>query len=154
MSSSPKQDVKVLVAPHLHVQDAAAALSFYEQAFGAVEAYRLTSPDGTIIYAEVRIGGAPFSLGEATTDGVSPSPMALGGSGVAIDFIVPDVDALVSRAVAAGASVVFPVQNQFYGMRGGRIKDPFGHVWIVSTPIEDVTPDEMQRRFNALMQQG
>jgi PhnB protein len=139
------------VVPYLMVNGAEAAIAFYKQAFGATEVMRLTDPAGRIAHAQVKIGEAPIMLAEETKEWGNRSPQTLGGTPVVIDLNVTDVDAVVARAVAAGAKVVFPVADQFYGFRSGRISDPFGHVWIVSTQKEDLSAEEMQRRFDEMM---
>ena len=100
-----------------------------------------------VVNAQLKIGDARFSLAEESP-GDSPSPQTLGGSAVQIDLIVPNVDAVVAQAVAAGAIVKYPVEDHFYGWRQGRIVDPFGHVWIVGRQLEKLSPAEMQRRFD------
>jgi len=139
------------VTPYLMVNGAARAIEFYKKAFGATEVMRLTDPAGRIAHAQVKIGAAPIMLAEETLEWGNKSPQTLGGSPVILDLYVADVDAVVERAVAAGAKLVFPVADQFYGYRSGRISDPFGHVWIVSTQKEDLTTEEMQKRFDAMM---
>jgi PhnB protein len=139
------------VIPYLMVNGADAAIAFYKKAFGATEVMRLTDPAGKIAHAQVKIGEAPVMLAEETKEWGNRSPQTLGGTPVIIDLCVANVDAVVERAVAAGAKLVFPVADQFYGFRSGRISDPFGHVWIVSTQKEDLTTEEMQRRFDAMM---
>jgi PhnB protein len=137
------------VTPYLIVGGAAKAIDFYQRAFGAVELFRLPNPDGTLGHAEIRIGNSPIMLADAM-DG-NPDPLKLGGSAVSFMLYVPDVDAAFARAVAAGATVKRPVADQFYGDRTGTLADPFGHVWSLSTHVEDVSPAEMDRRFQALM---
>jgi PhnB protein len=150
MNSSAKGGECLAVAtPYLSIKDAASAIEFYQQAFGAVETMRLRTPDGKIVHAQIKIGQALVMMADA--DGKYHfDPQALGGSSVSIHLYVEDVDAFVSRAVAVGAKVVIPVNDQFYGDRTGRLVDPFGHVWIISTHKEDVSPEEMQKRFAAL----
>jgi PhnB protein len=137
------------VTPYLIVSGAARAIDFYQRAFGAVELFRLEGPDGTIGHAEIRIGNSPVMLADAMND--YPDPLKLGGAAVSFMIYVPDVDAAFARAVAAGATVKRPVADQFYGDRTGTLADPFGHVWSFSTHVEDVSPEEMDRRFQALM---
>lgn len=144
------------VTPYLAVRDAAAAIEFYQRAFGAVEEFRLTDPAGRVVHAHLRFGdgaGGVIMLAEEQGE-FNASPQKLGGTSVILHLEVADADALVARAVAAGARVVFPVKDQFYGQRAGRILDPFGHAWLIATTIEDVTPAEMQRRFDAMMRGG
>ena len=151
MSAQPLTQSLPSVIPYLMVNGADAAIAFYKKAFGATEVMRLTEPSGKIAHAQVKIGDAPVMLAEETKEWGNRSPQTLGGTPVIIDLCVDDVDAVVERAVAAGAKLVFPVADQFYGYRSGRISDPFGHVWIVSTQKENLTNEEMQRRFEAMM---
>lgn len=141
---------KSSLVPYLSVRDAKRALDFYRAAFGAVETARLVDPAGGVIHAEVTIGGAPVFVAEENPEWGNHDPQTLGGTPVRLVLQVPDVDAFVARAVAAGATLVIPVADQFYGERAGRVQDPFGHQWIVSTHVEDVSPEEMQRRATAL----
>jgi PhnB protein len=156
--STPQKKVEPIpaeypgVTPYLSVHDAAAAIEFYKQAFGATEVMRLPGPDGKLGHAEIRIGNAIVMLADESRDYGNLSPKTLGGSAVRLHQYVEDVDALFERAVAAGAKVLIPVADQFYGDRSGRLEDPFGHVWLFSTHTEDVSPDEMQRRMAAYSQ--
>jgi PhnB protein len=141
------------VAPHLCVDGAARALDFYRKALGAQELICMKIPGGKIGHAEMQIGDSRIMLSDEFPDFGNLSPKTLGGTPVTIHLYVKDVDALASQAVAAGAKVMIPVADQFYGDRSGRIQDPFGHVWIISTHIEDVTPEEVERRTEAYMKQ-
>ncbi|HTR01735.1 MAG TPA: VOC family protein [Thermoanaerobaculia bacterium] len=132
------------VTPYLIVRGAAAAIAFYEKAFGAVELMRMPGPDGRIGHAEIRVGDSPVML--ADENPAFKAPGSFGGSPVSLMLYVPDVDATVARAVSGGAKIVRPVENQFYGDRMGGIEDPFGHQWYVATHVEDVSPEEMRRR--------
>jgi PhnB protein len=136
------------VTPYLIVRGAAKAIDFYQRAFGAVELFRLDSPDGTLGHAEIRIGNSPIMLADGM--GGYPDPLTLGGSSVSFMLYVPDVDAAFARAIAAGATVKRPVADQFYGDRTGTLADPFGHVWSLATHVEDVSPQEMDRRFKEM----
>jgi PhnB protein len=137
-------------APYLIVADGAKALEFYKEAFGAVELLRLADPDGRIAHAEFKIGDSCIMLsGEAPEYG-RRDPQSFGGTPVKIHLYVDNVDSMAANATAAGAKVLRPVQDQFYGDRTGQFQDPFGHVWIVSTHIEDVTPEEMEQRMKAM----
>ena len=139
------------VSPYLAVVDAAAALDFYARAFGAVETGpRLTAPDGSIVHTEVRIGGATIMLSEHNPDFGTTDPHSLGGTPVRLSLEVENADATVEAATHAGARVLIPVDDQFYGYRAGRIEDPFGHVWIVSQLIESLSREEMQRRLDEM----
>jgi PhnB protein len=108
-------------------------------------------PDGAVVHAQMLIGGALVMLADEDANHGHLSPASLGGSAVKLHLTVPDVDDVVARAKAAGAEELIPVGDQFYGERSGRVRDPFGHVWIVSTITEAVAPEEMQRRMDAMM---
>ena len=138
------------VAPYLAIKDAARALEFYAKAFGATETYRLAVPDGRIGHAEIRLGDSLIMLSDEFPEFGGKAPQTLGGSPVSIHLYVPDVDAFVARAVAAGAKAVKPVMDQFYGDRSGQLEDPFGHLWWVATHKEDVPPAEMEKRVREL----
>jgi PhnB protein len=135
--------------PYLSVKDAARAIEFYKKAFGAREVMRMPQPDGKIGHAEVRIGDAPIMLADEFPEMNFRSPQSLGGTPVNIVVYVNDVDALVGQAVGAGAKLSKPVADQFYGDRVGVLEDPFGHSWSFATHIEDVTPEEMNKRAAA-----
>jgi PhnB protein len=135
------------VTPYLVIAGAAEAIAFYTRAFGATETMRLAEPSGRIGHAEITIGDALVMIADEYPELSIRGPKALGGSPVTLHLRVDDVDAVAARAVAAGAKVLIPVQNQFYGERSGRFEDPFGHVWVLSTHVEDVSPEEMQRRY-------
>lgn len=135
--------------PYLSVKDAARAIEFYKKAFGAREVMRMPQPDGKIGHAELRIGAAPIMLADEFPEMNFRSPQSLGGTPVNILVYVNDVDALVSQAVTAGAKLSRPVADQFYGDRVGVLEDPFGHSWSFATHIEDVSPEEMQKRAAA-----
>jgi len=122
--------------PYLCVRDAASAIEFYRKAFGATELMRLTQPDGKIGHAEIKIGAAPIMLADEFPGDGFRGPLSLGGSPVTIHLYVEDVDAVARQAVAAGAKMLRPVQDQFYGDRSGTLTDPFGHVWMVATHRE------------------
>lgn len=136
--------------PYLIIQGAAAALEFYKKAFNASETVRMAQPDGQIGHAEMRIGDSCIMLADELPAMGYRSPKALGGSPVILLLYVEDVDAVVARAVAAGAKLTQPVQDKFYGDRSGTIEDPFGHVWTIATHTEDVSPEEMKRRMAAM----
>lgn len=136
--------------PYLIVGDGVRAIEFYQQAFGATEKLRLASPDGKIMHAEIVIGDSVIMLAGECPEMGAKAPPALGGSPVMCHLYVPDVDAAFARATAAGATVQRPVENQFYGDRSGMVIDPFGHTWNLSTHIEDVSTEEINRRAAAL----
>lgn len=139
------------VYPYLRVHDAAAAIAFYEEAFGAQELFRLQEPGGRIGHAELRIGPATIMLADEYPQSGISGPRTLGGTTFSLHLHVSDVDAVFARAVGAGATIVRPLENQFYGERSGTVRDPFGHEWLLGGHIEDVTPEEMQRRYTELM---
>jgi PhnB protein len=134
------------VSPYLIVDGAANALAFYKQAFGAKELMRHADPSGRIGHAEVRIGDSVIMLADEHLEMNARSPKAFGGSPVKLHVYVKDVDAVARQATAAGARIVEPVQDKFYGDRNGTLQDPFGHEWHISTHIEDVSPAEIRRR--------
>lgn len=137
------------VAPYLIIDGAAKALDFYQKAFGATERMRMPSPGGKVGHAEIQLGDCVIMLADEHPEIGARGPRAFGGSPVSLHVYVPDVDAVVKAAVAAGAKVTRPVENQFYGDRLGTIEDPFGHQWHISTHVEEVSPDEMARRAAA-----
>lgn len=140
--------------PVLCCRDAAGAIEFYKKAFGATESgERLLGAAGKIAHTEIKIGDSLIAISDEFPEWGNLSPQSLGGSPVPIHLYVEDVDALARQAVAAGAQVLIPVADQFYGDRGGRLEDPYGHLWIVATHIEDVAPEEMRKRIDAMMKQ-
>jgi PhnB protein len=135
---------EIRLIPRLVVADAAAAITFYRAAFGASEVACHRGGDGKVVHAELSLGGAPLYLKDADSyDPVPPGPGSL------LSLYVPDVDEVFAAATAAGAQVIFPLQTQFYGERGGRVRDPFGHQWIISTIVEELPPEEVSRRTAA-----
>jgi PhnB protein len=139
------------VTPYLIIEGAAKALDFYKKAFGATELMRMNGPDGKVGHAEIKIGDSPVMLADEFPEMGFRSPKALGGAGVSLLIYVEDVDTRFNQAVAAGATALRPVQDQFYGDRSGTLKDPFGHVWTISTHKEDLSPEEIDRRHEAFM---
>jgi PhnB protein len=139
--------------PYLIVRDAARALEFYKQAFGAVEQMRFADPSGKIGHAEIKIGDSIIMLADEFPDMGFRSPQSLGGSPVGILLYVEDVDRRFNQAITAGATASRPVKDQFYGDRSGTLTDPFGHVWTLATHTEDVSLEEVHRRFESSMKQ-
>jgi len=135
--------------PYLVVDGAAAAIDYYKAAFGAVELLRMDGPDGRIGHAEIRIGDSPIMLADEHPEIGARGPKSIGGCPISIMLYVEDVDAVVEQAVAAGGKVTRPVADQFYGDRTGGLEDPFGYTWYVATHVEDVEPEELQKRFEA-----
>ena len=149
MSVKPIPEGYHSVTPYLIIKGAAAAIEFYQKAFGAVESFRFPSPDGKIGHAEIKIGDSPIMLADEYPDMGYKGPQALGGSPVSLMIYVEDVDTIFNQAVAAGAAIKEALQDKFYGDRLGTVTDPFGHTWHVSTHKEDVSLEEMQRRAKA-----
>ncbi|MGH9875478.1 MAG: VOC family protein [Pyrinomonadaceae bacterium] len=135
--------------PYLIVEGAADAIEYYKKAFGATELLRFPTPDGKIGHAEIKIGDTPIMLADAYPAMGYNGPKTLGGSPVSLMIYVEDVDTVFSRAVEAGATVKEAVSDKFYGDRTGSLIDPFGHVWHVSTHVEDVQMEEMEKRAKA-----
>ncbi len=156
MSKSParkgKQEVNPIpsdrprLCPYITVHDGNAALQFYTAVFGGVVESRMAEPGGRIGHAEVRLGDCVLSISDEYPEYGAKSPKTLGGSPAMLQLYVEDCDAVVERAKAAGATVAQPVEDQFYGDRGGKIIDPFGHKWWIATHVEDVPVEEQHRR--------
>ena len=140
------------LTPYLVVNDAPRAIEFYKEAFGAQELMRFDGPDGKVGHAEMKVGDSLFMLSDECDEMGQRAPQTLGGTPVGLMLYVEDVDAVVDRAVSAGAKLVRPVKDQFYGDRTGGVEDPFGHSWYVATHVEDVAPEELHRRVAAMHQ--
>lgn len=140
------------VTPYLIIKGAAQAIDYYKKVFGATELFRMDGPDGKVGHAELQIGDSHIMLADENPSmGTGHASAAtIGGSPVSLYLYLPDVDAVVDRAVAEGAKILKPVQDQFYGDRSGFIQDPFGHLWGVATHVEDVSPEEMEERAKKL----
>ena len=137
------------ITPYLIVKRGAEAIQFYVRAFGAVEDERMEGPGGKIRHAEITIGDSRVMLADEHPEIGALSPQTIDGSPVSLHLYVEDVDAVVARAIAAGATLTRPVADQFYGDRVGGITDPFGHRWFIATHKEDLTKDELHRRAAA-----
>jgi uncharacterized glyoxalase superfamily protein PhnB len=133
------------VTPHLICAGAADAIEFYKRAFGAVEAMRMPGPDGRLMHACIRIGDSAIMLVDEMPEWGAVGPKSLKGSPVTIHLFVEDVDTTFERAVAAGAEIVMPLENTFWGDRYGKLVDPFGHHWSIATHLRDMTPEEIQQ---------
>src|SRR5262249_15899621 len=153
MAVKPIPDGYHTVTPYLIVNDAARAIEFYKKAFGARELMRFADPSGKVGHAEIQIGDSPLMLADEFPGMGFRGPQSLGGSPVSILLYVENVDALADRAVAAGAKVLRPVKDQFYGDRSGPFEDPFGHVWTIATHKEDLSLEELHKRSEAFMKQ-
>jgi PhnB protein len=129
-------DVRITLTPMLSVAEAKKAIQFYMDAFGAQELYLESAPDGAL-YGAVSIGDARVEITSEAPDHGNSGPLTGGGPSIRLSLMVPDPDAVATRAVAAGARVIFPIADQPYGYRQGRIEDPFGHQWLIGRPLED-----------------
>jgi PhnB protein len=139
-------EVQPALSPHLVVDDAAAAIDFYVKAFGATELGRVPHPDGRLVHAALSLNGSTVMLNDDFPDyneGKSSTPKALGGTPVTIHLQVPDVETAFQRALDAGAVVVAPLEDQFWGDRYGMVRDPFGHQWSLGQPVREVSPEEI-----------
>jgi len=149
---SPIPEGYTSVTPYLIVKDAAKAIEYYKKVFGAKEIFRMDGPNGKIGHAELQIGNARIMLADENPSmgqGHS-SATSIGSSPVSLYLYIPDVDRVVERAVAEGAKIIKPIQDQFYGDRSGFVQDPFGHFWGIATHVEDVSPQEMEARMKKL----
>src|SRR5919106_1648232 len=146
----PVPDGMHTVTPHLVCAGAADAIEFYKKAFGAVEEARLPGPNGRLMHALIRINGSAVMLVDEMPEWGALGPKALKGSPVTLHLYVGDVDAVVARAVAAGAKITMPVADQFWGDRYGKLEDPFGHHWSVATHVRDVSMEEAQKAMRGM----
>jgi PhnB protein len=135
------------VTAYLAVQNGAQALEYYKRAFGAKELLRMPTPQGKVGHAEIKIGDSHVMLADESPDLQFLAPPSRGGTTVQLHLYVPDVDATVKRALAAGGKLTRPVEDKFYGDRAGTIEDPYGHVWYVATHKEDLSPAQMRQRM-------
>jgi PhnB protein len=149
MAVKPIPDGYHSVTPYLIIKGASRAIEFYKKAFGATELMRFPGPNDTVAHAEIKIGDSPVMLADEG-QGNYRGPEAFGGSPVSLMVYVEDVDRVFDQAVSNGAKVSRPVADQFYGDRLGTLVDPFGHTWSISTHVEDVSMEEMQRRMAAM----
>jgi len=147
----PIPDGYPAVTPLLVMNGAARAIEFYKTVFGAKEKMRMQAPNGKLGHAELTIGDSVIMLSDAFPESGDRVPSESGTSPVRIHIYVDDVDQVAERAVAAGGKMVIPLKDQFYGDRSGRLQDPFGHIWLISTHQQDVSQEEMQRRMEKTM---
>ncbi|MXZ34487.1 MAG: VOC family protein [Acidobacteria bacterium] len=154
MPVSPIPEGYHSVTPYLIVKNAAAAIEFYKKALGAAELFRMEAPGGKIGHAEIRIGDSHVMLADEYPDMGYKGPESLGGTSVHLMVYVSDVDKIYPQAIAAGGKEIRPLRNQFYGDRSGTLADPFGHVWTISTHVEDVSEEEMAKRAAAAMKEA
>jgi PhnB protein len=141
------------VTPYLVVNDGNRAIEFYKKAFGATEINRMAGPDGKIGHAELKIGDSMIMLSDEMPGATGRSPQSLGGSAVSIFLYIENVDSVFNQAIKGGAKADMPPQDMFWGDRFGKLTDPFGHLWGLATHIEDVAPQEMEKRAQAAMAQ-
>jgi PhnB protein len=134
------------LCPYLYIDGASAAIDFYKEVFGATERLRMGGPDGRVGHAELQVGDSVVMLADVHPEMGIKGPHSYGGSPVSLSLYVGDVDATVAKAAELGAVVTRPLEDRFYGDRTAQIEDPFGHTWSIQTHIEDVSPEEMQRR--------
>jgi len=151
MPTQPIPEGYSTISPYLAVDDAAEAIAYYKKAFGAEETVRMDAPDGRIGHAELKIGDSHVMLSDPFPQASTTPPKELGGTSASIFMYVEDVDAVVQKAVEAGATVTMEVEDQFWGDRFGSITDPFGHNWSIATHVEDLTPEEIEERGKAAM---
>jgi PhnB protein len=151
MATKPIPEGYHTVTPYLAVDDAAQAIEYYKNAFGAKERVRMHAPDGKIGHAELEIGDSLVMLSDPFPQASTKPPKELGGTSASVFMYVEDVDAVVKQAVDAGAKVTMEVADQFWGDRFGSVTDPFGHSWSIATHVEDVPPEEMAERAKEAM---
>ncbi len=150
MAVKPIPDGYHSVTPYLIVDGAVRAIDFYKRVFGATELMRMPGPGGKVGHAEIKIGDSPIMLADEHPEMGFRGPRSLGGTPVTMLLYFKDADAVFGKAIAAGAMEMKPMQDQFYGDRSGTIMDPFGHIWTIATHVEDVSPEEMKRRMEAM----
>jgi PhnB protein len=150
MKTKPIPDGYAAITPYLMVRGAAKAIEFYKNIFDAKERMRIPMPGDRIGHAELEIGGSLIMLADEFPETISKGPEAYGGTPVSLHLYVNDADATFAKAIAAGAKQIRPVTTQFYGDRSGVLSDPFGHIWNVATHVEDVSPEEMDKRMKAM----
>ena len=151
MSVKPIPEGYNTLSIHLAVEDAAKAIDYYKQAFGAKERFRMDAPNGKIGHAELEVGNSVVMLSDPFPQSTVRPPSEVGGTSASVFMYVQDVDTVVKQAVDAGATVTMEVDDQFWGDRFGTITDPFGHVWSIATHVEDVSPEDMAERAKEAM---
>ncbi len=150
MSDRKQPDIYHTIIPYLTVEDPTAAIAFYCDVFDAEECINLKLPDGGVAHAEIKIGDTRFMLGGEWPDMDIKGPQTLGGSPVTLLLYLSNVDEVTSNAVAKGADLLADPEDQFHGNRTSKIRDPFGHIWMLSTMFEDVDDVEVVKRFNEM----
>ena len=142
------------MTPYLFIKGAAGAIDFYKKVFGAMEIMRMAGPNDRVMHAELKIGDSVVMLADENPQIGAVSPSSLGGTSFCLHVYFDDVDAVARTAVENGAKLTRPLRNEFYGARTGTLIDPFGHMWSVATQIENVSPEEMEKRAAAAMSQA
>jgi PhnB protein len=150
----PIPDGYSTVTPYLFIKGAAAAIEYYKKVFGAQEIMHLPAPGGLVGHAELKIGNSVIMLSDENPQWGTKGPHTLGGSATSLHVYVENVDSVVQKALAEGAQLHRPVKDQFYGDRSGSVVDPFGHLWSIATHIEDVSPEEIEKRMAVAMSQS
>jgi PhnB protein len=153
MAVQPVPEGYHTITPYLAVDDATAAIDFYQRAFGAKERVRMSGPGDAIMHAELEIGDSLVMLSDPFPQASTRPPKELGGTSVSIFTYVDDIDALYNQAIDAGATSLMEPDDMFWGDRFGSVQDPFGHSWTIATHIEDVSPEEMEKRSEEWMAQ-
>jgi PhnB protein len=150
----PVPDGYHTLTPYLRLKDAAKTIEFYKKAFGAAETHPpMKTPDGRILHGEIQIGDSRVMYMDEMPEMGAKSPQTLGGTPVMLSLYVDNADVVFNKAVSAGAKVLIPMQNMFYGDRAGGVEDPAGHAWWISTHVEDVPMDELKRRAESAMKE-
>ena len=153
MAAKPIPEGYHTVTPYLVMKDAARAIEFYKSAFDAKELFRMPGPGGKVMHAELKIGDSPVMLADEFPEMDARSPVSIGGSPISLMLYVEDADDITARAVAAGAKVLRPIRDQFYGDRSATIVDPFGHKWNLATHVRDLSKDEIKKGQEAWMKE-
>ena len=151
MAVNPIPEGYPQVIPYLSIQGAGKAIDFYSNVFGFEEIVRMGGPEDKIGHAEMKLGDSVIMLSDEMPDMGNKSPKTIGGSPVTVCLYVEDVDSIYKKAIDNGATEITPLDNQFYGDRSGQFEDPFGHRWNVSSHVEDVSPEEMEKRMAEMM---
>ncbi len=152
MTTPPQTQTPAGMSAYITIKGAAEAIAFYENAFGAREEFRLTDPsDGRIGHAQIILEGTTLMIADEYPEADALAPASIGGNPVKLHLYVADVDALFARAVAAGATQIQAISDQFHGDRSGTVKDPFGYTWILATRTKNISPEKMQAEWNAAM---
>ncbi len=154
MSTDSSEEIYRTLTPSLNFEDTAAAMDFYAKAFGAIPRFKIDMPQGGVMHAEMQLGDSVFFLSDAAPDFHAPTPAQVGACPTLMALRFDNADDIFNQAVAAGAEVLMPMQDWFWGERMGTIKDPFGYRWSLGKHIEDVPPDEVMRRARELMPGG